>query len=211
MASKIYREWQLKRENGIKYRVVIKNYFDEMDFASRMRTVKSCQFKLSESLFRIMLQPDIYSSSQKYVGVFLENLNDWKVHCTWSVRAGSESVKDDNRYIRAMSKRGYPQFLTFRRIDKGGILNDDGDLIIEVDVKLLGEEVLPSRRDEDGGPTLSMMQDQLDKVKEDLADMKALTRDMFQWVRSTANDVTNLKDQFRYHSLHGLPELHNTG
>ena len=108
MASKIYREWQLKRENGIKYRVVIKNYFDEMDFASRMRTVKSSQFKISESLFRIMLKPDIYSSSQKYVGVFLENLNDWKVQCTWSVRAGSQSRKDDSKYIRAMSKSGYP-------------------------------------------------------------------------------------------------------
>ena len=214
MASKIYREWQLKRENGIKYRVVIKNYFDEMDFASCMRTVKSSQFKISESLFRIMLKPDIYSSSQKYVGVFLENLNDWKVQCTWSVRAGSQSGKDDSRYIRAMSKSGYPQFLTFRRIDKGGILNDDGDLIMEVDVKLLGEEVLPSRRDEHGGPTLSMMQDQLDKVKEELDDIKTWTQNMFHEVSArlpSARDVAVLMDQFRYHSLRRLPEPPNTG
>ena len=96
-----------------------------------------------------------------------------------------------------MSKSGYPQFLTFRRIDKGGILNDDGDLTIEVDVKLLGEEVLPSRRDEHGGPTLSMMQDQLDKVTEDLADMKALTQNMFGRVMHAINDVKELKAQLR--------------
>ena len=106
-----------------------------------------------------------------------------------------------------MSKSGYPQFLTFRRIDKGGILNDDGDLIIEVDVKLLGEEVLPSRRDEDGGPALSMMQDQLDKVKEELADIKTWTQNICHKVNASARDVAVLMDQFRYHSLHRLAEL----
>ena len=76
MASKISREWQLKRENGIRYRVVIQNYVDEMNFASRMRELHSREFKIGESLFRITIRPDIYSSQREaYVGVFLENLN----------------------------------------------------------------------------------------------------------------------------------------
>ena len=195
MASKISREWQLKRENGIKYRVVIKNYLDEIDNLSCMRTVKSSKFKIGESTFRIILEPDTQHCD---VGVFLENLNPWKVNCTWSIRAGSEILEKFNKFIRANSTRGYhPEFLDFQKIYKGGILDDDGDLTIEVNVKLLGEEVIPSSRDEVGGPTLSMMQDQLDKVTEDLADMKALTQNMFGRVMHAINDVKELKAQLR--------------
>ena len=100
MASKISREWQLKRENGIRYRVVIENYFDQMDFASRMRKVHSKEFKIGESLFRISIRPDIYSSQREsYVGVFLENLNDWMVQCTWSIRAGARREFKEHQQI----------------------------------------------------------------------------------------------------------------
>ena len=195
MASKISREWQLKRENGIRYRVVIENYFDQMDFASRMRKVQSKEFKIGESLFRISIRPDIYSSQREsYVGVFLENLNNWMVQCTWSIRAGARrEFKEHQQMFSAQAVRGHPEFLTFRRINQGGILDDAGCLIIEVDVKLLGEEVPASRPDENGGPTLQRVQDQLDKVTEELADMKTASwwrsQKMFVEVKSELTEV----------------------
>ena len=55
------------------------------------------------------------------------------------------------------------------------------------------------------------MRYELDTVKEELADLKTWTQNICHKVNASARDVAVLMDQFRYHSLHGIPKLPNTG
>ena len=55
--SSLTDEWHLKRENGIKYWIQIRNFTKKMNWRSG-KEVYSRRFKISEAVFRIYVYPN---------------------------------------------------------------------------------------------------------------------------------------------------------
>ena len=156
----------------------------------------SDKFKIGESMFRILIGPH----DDGFVGVFLENVNLWRVRCSYTFRAGDEKCESRSRMFWANNREnscwGSREFFSLDKIDRKQILENDGRLVLEVDVQLLGEEVLASRSSETGGQKKmpkkdeQKLQRELSSVRSQLAKMEA-ERDRI-WSR-TKQEIEDVK------------------
>ena len=194
MSEKIHRQWQLKRENGIKYWIEIKDFRKQVHRAHRMGDIFSDKFKIGESMFRI----EISSQDDGFLGVFLENLNDWRVRCSYTFRAGEEKCGPCSKYFSAQNREdsclGDREFFSLDKIDRKRILKNDGRLVLEIDVQLLEEEVLASSSRKTGGQKKDgqKLQKELSSVRAQLSKMEA-ERDRI-WSR-TKEEIDSVKSE----------------
>ena len=156
----------------------------------------SDKFKIGESMFRILIGPH----DDGFVGVFLENVNLWRVRCSYTFRAGDEKCESRSRMFWANNREnscwGSREFFSLDKIDRKQILENDGRLVLDVDVQLLGEEALASRSSETGGQKKmpkkdeQKLQRELSSVRSQLAKMEA-ERDRI-WSR-TKEEIEDVK------------------
>ena len=190
MSDEIHSQWQLKRENGIKYWIEIKDFRQQVHQAHHMEEIQSEKFKIGESMFRI----EISSQDDDFLGVFLANLNEWRVRCSYTFRAGEEKFESRSKSLLAQNScRGDREFFSLDKIDRKRILKNDGRLVLEVDVQLLEEEVLASTSSEVGGEKkvekkLSSLTGGQKKVEKELSSIKVQ-------LANVKEEIAGVKDQ----------------
>ena len=144
--SSLTHEWHLKRENGIKYWIQIRNFTKKMNWRSG-KEVYSRRFKISESVFRIDVYPNGISAKEKgHVSVYLCNESNWRVKLsdvTFAVVGHKRICESD--YYQAEGSWGLDQFVSHEQIEDEGLLDEDGEFTLEIDVQLQEEEGVASR------------------------------------------------------------------
>ena len=92
--SSLTRERQLKRENGIKYWIDIRDFKKKTSWRCG-KEIYSRTFKISESVFSISLFPNGSRREKKgHVSVILQNKSSWKAKCavTFTVKPRVGSI-----------------------------------------------------------------------------------------------------------------------
>ena len=173
--SGLTHEWHLKRENGIKYWIDI-NGFSKKKRWPAGKAIYSREFKISESIFRVMIYPNGNTSDDKaYVSVFLENRSDWRVRCFASLIVKHHMLDLDDDYYQAAGSHkcswGLVKFVSHVEIEDKSLL-DNERFTLEVDVTLLEEEVISTRPVERAGDTLRSVKSDVFAVKEELESQK---------------------------------------
>ena len=179
--SSLTDEWQLKRENGIKYWIDIRDFNKKMNWPGG-KEIYSRHFKISESVFSISIYPNGEDSDEKgHVSVFLHNDSSWRVRLSdVSIKMGEHEETIMGRYYQAGESWGI-DFLTHKKIRKAKLLDEeDGALILEVDVELLEEEVPAWRSVDDEGDVLLSLKNEISTIKDDLkTEMKDMMKAEF--------------------------------
>ena len=172
--SGLTNEWQLRRENGIKYWVDIEDFRKKMNWRPGRR-VFSRPFKVGESVFTIDIFPNGNTPDlEGHVSVFLNNQSSWRVRTSDSYKVGGHEMVLEDHYHQPGQGWGSPGFLSHDKIEEEDLLDEDR-FTLEVNVDLLEEEVLASRpRDCEGDAVLSLKREVF-QIQEDL---KREVRDM---------------------------------
>ena len=175
--SSLTHERQLKRENGMKYWIDIRDFDKKMNWRCG-KEIYSRQFKIGESVFRIKIYPNGNSSENKgHVSVYLQNESSWKVKCsvTFTVKRHAKTTAG---YIEKDRGWGLCKFISHEEMDEveEPLLNEDGGFTLEVDVDLLEEEVRRKRRRRRSrrskGDALRSLQIGVSTIKEELDNQK---------------------------------------
>ena len=175
--SSLTHERQLKRENGMKYWIDIRDFDKKMNWRCG-KEIYSRQFKIGESVFRINIYPNGNSSENKgHVSVYLQNESSWKVKCsvTFTVKRHAKTTAG---YIGKDRGLGLSKFVSHEEMDEveEPLLNEDGGFTLEVDVDLLEEEVRRKRRRRRSrrskGDALRSLQIGVSTIKEELDNQK---------------------------------------
>ena len=199
----IHRQWQLKWENGIKYWIEIKDFRERVCEPQHIGGMLSDMFKIGESVFKIQIHATAWLARTACdgdwsYGVFLENLNDWMVRCAFTFTAGDLKFESCPGTFMpkdsAGSFKGDPDFVTLDKIDGQRVLNDDGRLVLEVDVHLLKEEVVATWPEKEIGKELPELERELSSVREQLAKME-VERDRI-WLR-TKEEIDAVKSDMK--------------
>ena len=129
-------QWQL---NGIKYRMKIDRFRDQLGAICTGKVFFSKKFKISKSQFRIKVSTE--NKEFGFVGVYLHSMNNWRVQCNFTIRARDREFNSGVTYMRPQGEAG--QNLGIRNCwskkDCKKIWQDNGRLLLEVDVQLLEE------------------------------------------------------------------------
>ena len=175
--SSLTRERQLKRENGIKYWIDIRDFKKKTSWRCG-KEIYSRTFKISESVFSISLFPNGSRREKKgHVSVILQNKSSWKVKCavTFTVK---RHVKTTTGYIEKDRGWGFDGFMSHEEMDEEDLLNEDGGLTLEVDIGMLEEEVTASRRLDSEGDALRSLQIEVSSIKEELESQRREIKNM---------------------------------
>ena len=170
--SSLTHERQRKRENGIKYWIDIRDFSKKTNWPCG-KEIYSRRFKVSDSVFRIDIYPNGNSSEETgHVSVYLHNKSSWEVKCsvTFAVKRHShrETFAGD---IENGQGKGLPKFVSHEDVRRN-LLNGDGGLTLEVDVKLLEEEVTAARYVDSQTDALLSLQSEVSTIKEELENQK---------------------------------------
>ena len=172
------RQWQL---NGIKYWMKIDDFRHQLETAGTQKIFFSKKFKIGESQFRIKVSASEYSD---FVGVYLHSMNNWRVQCNFTIRARDHEFNSGVTYMRPQGEAG--QNLGIRNCwskkDCKKIWQDNGRLLLEVDVQLLEEgrmhleleKRVPSANVQQKDMSWSKMKGEIDCVRSEVAEVKAL-------------------------------------
>jgi len=170
--SSLTDEWHLKRENGIKYWIDIRNFNKKKNWPCG-KEIYSRKFKISESVFSICIYPNGNTSKEKgHVSVYLRNDSRWRVRLsdvTFKVDHHEETCA--SHYYQAEETWGKPKFVSHEQIKTANLLDKDR-LTLEVDVELLEEEVVASRAVDSEGDALLSLQNEVCTIKEELESQK---------------------------------------
>ena len=167
--SSLTSEWQLKRENGIKYWIDIRNFNKKMNWPWG-KQIYSRKFKISESVFSIFINPSGNSSSEKdHVSIYLRNESNWNVRLSdVSFKVGHHVRTSSCCYYEAGESCGVPLFVSQDEIEAESLLDKYGTFCLEVDVQLLEEEVVASRPTDNGGDDLLALKTEVSMIKKEL-------------------------------------------
>ena len=110
--SSFTHEWHLKRENGIKYWVDIRDFNKKMNWRCG-HEIYSRRFKISESVFSIFIYPNGVSATEKgHVSVYLCNNSSWRVRCSDITFKVKHHVKTwPGEYFQPGETKGFGAFL----------------------------------------------------------------------------------------------------
>ena len=180
--SSLTRERQLKRENGIKYWIDIRDFKKKTSWRCG-KEIYSRTFKISESVFSISLFPNGSRREKKgHVSVILQNESSWKVKCsvTFTVKRHAKTTAG---YIEKDRGWGLSKFVSHEEMDEveEPLLNEGGGFTLEVDVDLLEEEVRRKRRRRSRrskGDALRSLQIGVSTIKEELDNQKTEIEDI---------------------------------
>ena len=191
--SSLTDEWHLKRENGIKYCIDVYNFRKKMNWPCG-KEVYSRKFKISESVFRIEINPNGLSSKEKgYVSIYLRNESSWRVRCSdITFKVGHHERTMDDDYYQADQSWGLPKFVSHYEIEMADLLNEENRLTLEVDVELLEEEVTASRPVDNEGDVLLSLKNEISSIKEDLKSQRTEMKDMKKELNQGMNEIKNM-------------------
>jgi len=169
--SSLTSEWHLKRENGIKYCIEVYNFKKKMNWPCG-KEVYSRKFKISESVFRIEINPNGLSSKEKgYVSLYLRNESSWRVRCSdITIKVGHHEDTIDGRYYQANEAWGVNKLVAHEEIES--LIDGDGTFTLEVDMSIWEEEVAAFRPVDDEGDSLLSLKNEVSTIKEALDDQK---------------------------------------
>ena len=174
--SSLTRERQLKRLNGIKYWIDIRDFSKKMSWDSG-REIYSRKFKISESVFSIDIYPNGNTEEQDgHVGVYLQNENRWKVKCAVTFTVKHHVKRTGDKYVGKRQGYGIPEFVSHEEVLN--LLNEDRGLTLEVDVELLEEEVTVLRPVDSEGDALLNLTSEVSAIKEEQESQKKEILDM---------------------------------
>ena len=170
-------QWQL---NGTKYWMKIDRFRDQLGAICTGKVFFSKKFKIGESQFRIKVSTE----NVGFVGVYLHSMNNWRVQCKFTIRARDHEFNSGVTYIRPQGEAGHNWGVSnfWSRKDGDRILEDEGRLLLEVDLQLLEEgrmqlklekRVSPAKVQQKG-MSWSKMKGEIDCVRSEVAEVKAL-------------------------------------
>ena len=172
-------QWQL---NGIKYRMKIDRFRDQLGAICTGKVFFSKKFKISKSQFRIKVSTE--NKEFGFVGVYLHSMNNWRVQCNFTIRARDHEFNSGVTYMRPQGEAGQNLGIRNRWSKKNckKILEDNGRLLLEVDVQLLEEgrmhleleKRVPSANVQQRDMSWSKMKEEIDCVRSEVAEVKAL-------------------------------------
>lgn len=145
--TSLTEEWQLKvNENSIKYIIDIEDFDQKIRNFSNGEEIYSKYFKVGSSTFQISISP---VEDDNYVGVYLKNRSNWRVKakCSFSIQEKDFEKDLPPQFFTGGSRRsrGFSQFISHSRCEPYDVLTCKGNLILQADVEILEEEVLPDR------------------------------------------------------------------
>ena len=168
--SSLTDEWHLKRENGIKYWVDIRDFNNKMNWRCG-KEIYSRKFKISRSVFSVFINPNGNSSKEKGpVSVYLRNDSSWSVRLSdVSFKVRDHVQTSCGRYYHIGEKCGLPLFVSHKEIEYKSLIDEYGRFRLEVNVELLEEEVLRTRPVDNEGDDLQGLKNE---IKEELESQK---------------------------------------
>ena len=170
--SRFTQERQLKRPNGIKYWIDIQAFNRKMNWRCG-NPIYSRKFKISESVFSVHIFPNGNETERGHMGVFLQNESGWIVKCKVAFSVKQHKKTSGNILNIGQDQCwGFARFASHKELDVKGLLNKEGGLTMEVDVQLMGEEVIASRNVVSRGDDLQSLQIEVCAIKGELESQK---------------------------------------
>ena len=198
--SSLTAEWQLKRENGIKY------WIDIEDFSKKMKwpvgkPLYSRVFMISTSTFKVEIFPNGGTKTEKgHVSVYLCNQSDWRVRISATFKVGHVEDNIEPKYLQAADDDndedgwGAGKLVSHKKIRQDSLLVD-GRFTLEVDVELLEEEIPCSR------PTEKASYDVKHEVSLLKSELVAQRNEATTRHKALKHELRQLKDSLRASSL----------
>jgi len=138
-------------DNSVKFTMDIFNMDKKMKNFQHGRKINSKSFVIGRSTFCIEVFPGHQSiKKNKFVGIYIRNKSTWRVKVNGIISVPQTDItrKTDAYYFEPAKKEkshwGFSDLIPHHRCRKDELLSKVGTLTVQVDLELLGEEVLPS-------------------------------------------------------------------
>jgi len=201
--SGLTKEWMLRtEENKLQYWIDIADFDKKVKTYKKGRNIYSKIFKIGNSSFQIKIEPNS-SQTRNFVAVYLHNKSSWRVKAgaTFKVETEEEDYHQSITSCYFMAKDylenegdsmsdswGRSDFIPHNRCKKNNLLDDVGEIRLQINIELFEEEVVYSRSLEKD------MEDKIDGLSQKSIENKL---EMDEFRRETQTEMKTLKKELK--------------